>query len=113
MFAIDRTATVTEDGTVTYGANKGIIYNTRITKDVVITKLAEGTTIIDNVKYNDKLMDELEALIAKNKKQQENLNAKKKQLEKSKEALINQKLKLDADSAALKAGVPSAFNPGF
>ena len=72
-----------------------------------ITDMIYRMSIVEQLtEYNDKLMDELEALIAKNKQQQENLNAKKKQLEKSKEALINQKLKLDADSAALKAGVP-------
>ena len=72
-----------------------------------ITDMIYRMSIVEQLtEYNDKLMDELEALIEKNKTQQENLNAKKKQLEKSKNELINQKMKIDADSAALKAGMP-------
>ena len=72
-----------------------------------ITDMIYRMSIVEQLtEYNDNLMKELEALIAKNKKQQENLTAKKKQLEKSKNELINQKLRIDADSAALKAGMP-------
>lgn len=72
-----------------------------------ITDMIYRMSIVEQLtEYNDQLMKELEALIEKNKKQQENLTAKKKQLEKSKNELMNQKLRLDADSAALKAGMP-------
>lgn len=72
-----------------------------------ITDMIYRMSIVEQLtEYNDKLMDELEALIEKNKKQQDNLSAKKKQLEKTKDNLITQQLKINADSAALKAGMP-------
>ena len=72
-----------------------------------ITDMIYRMSIVEQLtEYNEQLMRELEELIAKNKKQQDELAIKKKELEKSKEDLLAQKLKLDADSAALKAGMP-------
>lgn len=72
-----------------------------------ITDMIYRLSVIEQLTdYNDKIMKELDALIEKNKKQQEELTEKQKNLKKMKNELIDEKLKLDADSAALKAGMP-------
>ena len=72
-----------------------------------ITDMIYRMSVVEQLtEYNDKIMKELEELIEKNKQQQKTLADKNKALEKNKTELMNQKLRLDADSAALKAGMP-------
>ena len=72
-----------------------------------ITDMIYRMSVVEQLTdYNDQIMKELEELIEKNKQQQTELSEKQKQLEKNKKELVNQKLRIDADSAALKAGMP-------
>lgn len=72
-----------------------------------ITDMIYRMSVVEQLtEYNDRIMKELEELIEKNKQQQKDLAAKKQELEKNKKELQNQKLRIDADSASLKAGMP-------
>lgn len=72
-----------------------------------ITDMIYRISVIEQLTdYNDKIMKELEMLIEKNKKQQEELIKKQEDLENMKNSLIEEKMRLDADSAAIKAGMP-------
>lgn len=72
-----------------------------------ITDMIYRLSVIEQLTdYNDKIMKELEVLIEKNKVQQEELTKKQENLESMKNSLIEEKIRIDADSAAIKAGMP-------
>lgn len=72
-----------------------------------ITDMIYRLSVIEQLTdYNDKIMKELESLIEKNKEQQVKLTEKQADLEKMKNDLIEEKLRIDADSAAIKDGMP-------
>lgn len=73
-----------------------------------ITDMIYRLSVVEQLTdYNDKIMKELEALIEKNKDQQEKQKVKQKELSKMENDLIAEKARIDADSAAIKAGMPN------
>ena len=73
-----------------------------------ITDMIYRMSVVEQLtEYNDKIMRELEALIAKNKKQQEELTAKKQSLVTLSEQAEKEKKKIQADIASLRDTVPS------
>lgn len=72
-----------------------------------ITDMIYRMSVVEQLtEYNDKIMKELEALIKKNKTQQEELTKKKEEFNKLQKDLESEKARIDADSAAIKAGMP-------
>lgn len=73
-----------------------------------ITDMIYRMSVVEQLtEYNDKLMRELEALIEKNKKQQEELTNKKQSLLTLTEQAEKEKKRIQADSASLRDTVPS------
>ena len=73
-----------------------------------ITDMIYRMSVVEQLTdYNDKIMKELEALIEKNKAQQQQLKEKKSQLTKLSEDSEKQKKRIQADSASLRDTVPS------
>lgn len=73
-----------------------------------ITDMIYRMSIVEQLTdYNDRIMKELEELIAKNKEQQEKLAKKKVELNDLSVQLERQKARIEADSASLRETVPS------
>ena len=73
-----------------------------------ITDMIYRMSIVEQLTdYNDKIMRELEELIAKNKQQQEALSAKKRNLGNLKIQLNAKKARIEADSDAIIESMPS------
>lgn len=73
-----------------------------------ITDMIYRMSIVEQLTdYNDKIMKELEELIAKNKEQQQQLSKKKIELNKLNTQLEKQKARIEADSASMRETVPS------
>ena len=73
-----------------------------------ITDLVYRMSIVEQLtEYNDNIMKELQALIDKNKSQQQELSNKKEELNKLQQELKEQKERIDADTAQIKASMPS------
>lgn len=73
-----------------------------------ITDMIYRMSIVEQLTdYNDKLMDELEALIEKNKKQQKELEQKKKGLTTLKSQLRSEQARIEADSDSIRVTMPS------
>lgn len=73
-----------------------------------ITDMIYRMSIVEQLTdYNDKIMKELEELIAKNKQQQEALTVKKKNLANLKVQLNAKKARIEADSEAIIESMPS------
>lgn len=73
-----------------------------------ITDMIYRMSIVEQLTdYNDRIMKELEELIAKNKAQQEQLAKKKVELSELTVQLEQQKKRIEADSASMRETVPS------
>lgn len=73
-----------------------------------ITDMIYRMSIVEQLtEYNDKLMDELEALIEKNKKQQQELEKKKENLSTLKSQLRSEQARIEADSDSIRVTMPS------
>lgn len=73
-----------------------------------ITDMIYRMSIVEQLTdYNDKLMDELEALIEKNKKQQQELEKKKANLNTLKASLKSEQARIEADSENIRVTMPS------
>lgn len=72
-----------------------------------ITDMIYRMSVVEQLtEYNDKIMKELEELIAKNKKQQEELSTKKASLSQLRKDLESEKERINADTASLKEAMP-------
>lgn len=73
-----------------------------------ITDMIYRMSIVEQLtEYNDNLMDELEALIEKNKNQQRELEKKKADLNTLKVELKSQQARIEADSNSIRVTMPS------
>lgn len=76
-----------------------------------ITDMIYRMSVVEQLtEYNDKIMTELEELIKKNEKAQQDLKAKQEELGKLKAELQDQKERIDADTSAIRETMPSVEN---
>lgn len=76
-----------------------------------ITDMIYRMSVVEQLtEYNDRVMKELEELIAKNEQQQATLAQKKKDLKELQESLESEKARINADSASIRETMPSIEN---
>lgn len=84
------------------------VYLEYIFKSDSITDMIYRISVVEQLtQYNEKVMNELEALIEKNKVQKDQLAAKKEELKKLRSNLESEKERINADSAAVRDTMPS------
>lgn len=73
-----------------------------------ITDMIYRMSVVEQLAdYNQKVVKELTELIERNKKQKSELEQKNKELEELQKSLVDQKERIGADTASIKAGMPS------